>query len=70
MDKVLNIDSGEGKTMVNLSACKQIHCIGIGGIGLSGIAEILLTRGHKVTGSDMRESEITDRLIASGADIF
>ncbi len=56
--------------MVNLSACKQIHCIGIGGIGLSGIAEILLTRGHKVTGSDMREGDITDRLMAKGADIF
>lgn len=56
--------------MVNLSACKQIHCIGIGGIGLSGIAEILISRGHKVTGSDMRESDITDRLIARGANIF
>ncbi|MCQ4637061.1 UDP-N-acetylmuramate--L-alanine ligase [Anaerovorax odorimutans] len=56
--------------MVRLSDCKQIHCIGIGGIGLSAIAEILLSRGYKVTGSDMRESDITERLMKDGADIF
>lgn len=56
--------------MVRLSDCKQIHCIGIGGIGLSAIAEILIARGYKVTGSDMRESDITERLIADGANIF
>ena len=48
--------------MVNLSDFKQIHCIGIGGIGLSAIAEILLSRGYRVTGSDMRESDITAKL--------
>lgn len=56
--------------MVKLSECRHIHCIGIGGIGLSGIAEILISRGHKVTGSDMRESDITERLIDDGAHIF
>ena len=56
--------------MVNLSDCRQIHCIGIGGIGLSAIAEILIARGYKVTGSDMRESDITEKLIADGANIF
>ena len=56
--------------MVRLSDCKQIHCIGIGGIGLSAIAEILISRGYKVTGSDMRESDITERLMKDGADIF
>ena len=56
--------------MVNLSDCRQIHCIGIGGIGLSAIAEILISRGYKVTGSDMRESDITEKLIADGANIF
>ena len=49
---------------------KQVHCVGIGGIGLSAIAEILLARGITVTGSDMKESEITDRLIEAGAHIF
>ena len=53
-----------------LSEYTNIHCIGIGGIGLSGIAEILLSRGHHVTGSDMRESDITEKLIGDGAKIF
>jgi len=56
--------------MVNLPDYKKVHCIGIGGIGLSAIAEILLSRGYQVSGSDMRESEITEKLINDGADIF
>ena len=55
--------------MINLSDCKRIHCIGIGGIGMSAIAEILLERGFQVSGSDMKESEMVDKLIASGAEI-
>ena len=42
--------------MIDLSQYKKIHCIGIGGIGLSAIAEILLSRGYEVSGSDMKES--------------
>lgn len=56
--------------MINLSDYKKIHCIGIGGIGLSAIAEILISRGYSVSGSDMRESEMTDRLIQQGANIY
>ena len=56
--------------MICLPDIKQVHCIGIGGIGLSAIAEILLARGIIVTGSDMKESDITDRLIKAGAHIF
>ncbi|NLD20507.1 MAG: UDP-N-acetylmuramate--L-alanine ligase [Clostridiales bacterium] len=56
--------------MVNLSDYKKIHCIGIGGIGLSAVAEILMSRGYEVSGSDMRESEITEKLIDDGANIF
>ncbi len=56
--------------MIDLSHYKNIHCIGIGGIGLSAIAEILLSRGCNVTGSDMKESEITTNLAAKGARIF
>ena len=48
--------------MIDLSKYRKIHCIGIGGIGLSAIAEILLSRGYSVSGSDMKESDITDRL--------
>lgn len=56
--------------MINLSDYKRIHCIGIGGIGLSAIAEILMSRGYEVSGSDMRESEMTDKLINDGANIY
>ena len=44
-----------------------IHFIGIGGIGMSGIAEVLLTQGYRVQGSDLKGSRITDRLRAMGA---
>lgn len=56
--------------MVDLSQYKNIHCIGIGGIGLSAIAEILLSRGYSVSGSDMKESDITSKLAKEGARIF
>mgnify|MGYP002520044040 FL=1 len=56
--------------MINLSDCKRIHFIGIGGIGMSAIAEILLERGFQVSGSDMKESEMVDKLIASGAEVY
>lgn len=49
---------------------RQIHMVGIGGIGMSGIAEILLLRGYKVTGSDSSLSETTERLEELGATIF
>ena len=48
----------------------RIHFVGIGGIGMSGIAEVLLNLGYSVTGSDLRESEATERLRSLGADIF
>ncbi len=56
--------------MIDIAKCNQIHCIGIGGIGLSAIAEIFLSRGKTVTGSDMKESDITDHLMQKGAIIF
>src|SRR5574337_1425258 len=48
----------------------RIHFIGIGGIGMSGIAEVLLNLGYAVTGSDLQESETTRRLRALGAQVF
>jgi UDP-N-acetylmuramate--alanine ligase len=48
----------------------RIHFIGIGGIGMSGIAEILLTMGYAVSGSDLRRSPTTDRLASLGAVIY
>ena len=56
--------------MIDLSKYKKIHCIGIGGIGLSAIAEILLSRGYEVSGSDMKESSETVRLASKGARVF
>jgi UDP-N-acetylmuramate--alanine ligase len=47
-----------------------IHFVGIGGIGMSGIAEVLLNRGYVVQGSDLKTSKITDRLHDLGALIF
>ena len=47
-----------------------IHFTGIGGIGMSGIAEVLLNHGYVVQGSDLKTSKITDRLEAKGATIF
>ncbi|RDC72900.1 UDP-N-acetylmuramate--L-alanine ligase [Rhodovulum sp. 12E13] len=47
-----------------------IHFVGIGGIGMSGIAEVLLTHGYNVQGSDLKRSKITERLEALGARIF
>jgi UDP-N-acetylmuramate--alanine ligase len=48
---------------------QHAHFIGIGGIGMSGIAEILLNLGMKVSGSDLRRSPVTDRLAQLGATI-
>lgn len=55
--------------MIDLKEHRSIHCIGIGGIGLSAIAKILLARGYNVSGSDMKESDMTESLAAAGARI-
>ena len=49
---------------------KQVHFVGIGGIGMSGIAEVLLNQGFSVTGSDLNSSDITAYLEEKGARIF
>jgi UDP-N-acetylmuramate--alanine ligase len=49
---------------------KHVHFVGIGGIGMSGIAEVLLNLGYKVTGSDIKASAITNRLEQLGATIY
>jgi UDP-N-acetylmuramate--alanine ligase len=48
---------------------QRVHFVGIGGIGMSGIAEVLLNLGFKVSGSDLRRSAVTDRLTKLGATI-
>ncbi|MBN2039902.1 MAG: UDP-N-acetylmuramate--L-alanine ligase [Spirochaetes bacterium] len=49
---------------------EKMHFLGIGGIGMSGIAEILVNLGYKVSGSDIHESDITRRLASLGVKIF
>ena len=48
----------------------HIHFVGIGGIGMSGIAELLLNLGYRVSGSDLRTSDITERLRRMGGKVF
>jgi len=49
---------------------QRIHFVGIGGIGMSGIAEVLLNLGYKVSGSDLKSSAVTQRLAGLGAAVF
>lgn len=49
---------------------RQIHFVGIGGSGMCGIAEVLMTQGYQVTGSDIQESATTKRLQENGAQVF
>ncbi|MFH1049667.1 MAG: UDP-N-acetylmuramate--L-alanine ligase [bacterium] len=52
------------------TSIKHVHFVGIGGIGMSGIAEILINQGFKVSGSDLNKSENTQHLEKLGAAIF
>lgn len=49
---------------------RRIHMIGVGGTGMSGIAEVLVNLGYKVSGSDLRASAVTQRLERKGIDVF
>ncbi len=57
-------------TLSMFTTAQHAHFIGIGGIGMSGIAEILLNLGMKVSGSDLRRGPVTDRLSSLGATIY
>src|SRR2546423_15378716 len=49
---------------------QHVHFVGVGGIGMSGIAEVLLNMGFHVSGSDLRRSDVTARLEQLGATIY
>ncbi len=66
MDRV---DPQTSATNVDLSAPLAIHIIGIGGAGMSAIAEVLRGSGHTVTGSDLNDSGVADRLRQAGIDV-
>ena len=55
------VSAARGGASLVLGKTKRIHFVGIGGIGMSGIAELLTNLGYKVSGSDARRSESTDR---------
>lgn len=56
--------------MANFEEYRRIHCLGIGGIGLSAIAEILADNGHIVSGSDIKESDVTRHLDEVGIKVY
>jgi len=60
----------ELRTQPALGRIRQVHMVGIGGIGMSSIAEVLLNRGYTVTGSDLRTSDVTERLEEHGATVY
>ncbi len=53
-----------------LGRIRHVHMVGIGGIGMSSIARVLLDRGYRVTGSDLQQSEVTASLVEAGATVY
>ncbi|HEX8701396.1 MAG TPA: UDP-N-acetylmuramate--L-alanine ligase [Myxococcaceae bacterium] len=62
--------SGKPQSLFKTRHAAQVHFVGIGGIGMSGIAEVLLNQGYRVSGSDLKGSDITRRLASMGATIY
>lgn len=59
------------RTMVpEMRRVERIHFVGIGGAGMCGIAEVLINEGYKITGSDLSENAVTQRLESKGAKVF
>ena len=56
--------------MDKFGKAKHIHFVGIGGIGMSGIAELLINLGYRVSGSDLKDTPVTRRLSDLGGDVF
>lgn len=57
-------------TLHNMRRIRRIHFVGIGGAGMSGIAEVLLNLGYQVSGSDLHSTAVTARLQAAGATVY
>jgi UDP-N-acetylmuramate--alanine ligase len=60
----------DGFLIPEMRRIKRIHFVGIGGVGMCGIAEVLFNQGYQVSGSDLRESSTTDRLVGLGIQVF
>ena len=61
---------GNIHTVPEMRRIRRIHCVGIGGAGMCGIAEVLLNQGYTISGSDLRTSAAAERLAGMGATIF
>jgi UDP-N-acetylmuramate--alanine ligase len=65
------IETQKVRTQVpEMRRVKRIHFIGIGGAGMSGIAEVLVNEGYEITGSDINSNPVTEHLKSLGATIF
>ena len=60
---------GKSASLYKTRHAANVHFVGIGGIGMSGIAEVLINLGYRVSGSDLKESDVTRRLLKLGATI-
>ena len=67
MDKTMEKKNQNWQAMRRI---RRIHFVGVGGVGMGGIAEVLLNMGYQVSGSDLRENNITRRLVDLGAKII
>jgi UDP-N-acetylmuramate--alanine ligase len=61
--------TSEMRRQASFGRIKNVHMVGIGGIGMSSIAEVLLARGYRVSGSDLQTSSVTERLESLGATV-
>ena len=59
----------EQREVPEMRRIRRIHFVGIGGSGMCGIAEVLSNQGYEITGSDLKSSEITERLMGLGIDV-
>ncbi len=69
-DNSLTSGPAEAYAIPEMRRIKRIHFIGIGGVGMCGIAEVLLNQGYEISGSDLRQSSVTQHLINMGAKVF
>lgn len=61
--------SGHGFRVPEMGSVRRIHCVGIGGAGMAGIAEVLINQGYELSGSDIQPSAVTARLASLGAKV-
>ena len=64
------VENQKGMPQPEMRRIRRIHFVGIGGVGMCGIAEVLLNLGYSVSGSDLKASPVTERLKSFGAEIF